>query len=213
MRLLLKSLRFRTISWPRISSCMLTFRPHADIALTSFPRTIPNSASAVIASRRYATSPHLAGSEGDLRTAKYFLDVLRHEFSIPKSIEYPMYPAGSEASRNATLSIANLTEPAAWIDIYYPVLNTPLDRSLEILGDHGTVVWKAHLEETADELDGDAHAHADSVGAWHGLSRDGEAEGRLVYANYGRKRDFDDLVRKGKVVLPRLQCSLELMSI
>jgi N-acetylated-alpha-linked acidic dipeptidase len=60
-------------------------------------------------------------------------------------------------------------------------------------------VWKADLEEAADELDGDAHAHANSVGAWHGLSYDGEAEGRLIYANYGRKRDYDQLVEKGRV--------------
>ncbi|KAI0000023.1 hypothetical protein BJV77DRAFT_1058302 [Russula vinacea] len=162
-----------------------------------FLSTIPNSASATVASRRYATSPHLAGSEEDLRTAKDFLDTLKHELCIPKGIEYPIYPAGSEASRNATLSITNLTQPTAWIDVYYPVLNTPLNRSLEIIGDDGTAVWKADLEEAADELDGDAHAHANSVGAWHGLSYDGEAEGRLIYANYGRKRDYDQLVEKG----------------
>ncbi|KAI0276320.1 Zn-dependent exopeptidase [Russula aff. rugulosa BPL654] len=163
----------------------------------NFFLTIPNSASATVASRRYATSPHLAGSEGDLRTAKDFFNTLQREFSIPKSIEYPFFPAGSEASRNATLSITNLTQPTAWIDIYYPVLNTPLDRSLEILGDDGSAVWKADLEEIADELDSDAHAYAKSTGAWHGLSHDGEAVGRLIYANYGRKRDYDDLVQKG----------------
>jgi N-acetylated-alpha-linked acidic dipeptidase len=164
-------------------------------------RTIPNSANAIAASRKYATKPHLAGSEGDLRTAMYFFDLLRREFSIPKSCRDPIYPAGSEASRNATLSIANLTEPAAWIDVYYPILNTPLDRSLEILGDDGSTVWKAELEESADQLDGDAHTYADSVGAWHGLSRDGQAEGRLIYANYGTKSDYDELVEKGQVSL------------
>ncbi|KAH9977630.1 Zn-dependent exopeptidase [Lactifluus volemus] len=160
-------------------------------------RTIPNSANAIAASRKYATKPHLAGSEGDLRTAMYFFDLLQREFSIPKSCRDPIYPAGSKASRNATLSIANLTEPAAWIDVYYPILNTPLDRSLEILGDDGSTVWKAELEESADQLDDDAHTYADSVGAWHGLSRDGQAEGRLIYANYGTKSDYDELVEKG----------------
>jgi N-acetylated-alpha-linked acidic dipeptidase len=166
--------------------------------------TIPNSASATVASRRYATSPHLAGSEGDLRTAKDFLDTLQHEFSIPKPIEYPIFSAGSEASRNATLSITNLTKPTAWIDVYYPVLNTPLDRSLEVLGDDGTAVWRADLEEVGDELDGDAYEYAKSVGAWHGLSYDGVAEGRLIYANYGRKGDYDQLVQKGQIFLLRL---------
>ena len=93
-----------------------------------------------------------------------------------------------------------MTEPAAWIDVYYPILNTPLDRSLEILGDDGNTVWKAELEEVADELDNDAYDYADSVGAWHGLSKDGEAEGRLIFANYGRKRDYDELVEKGDIL-------------
>lgn len=92
-----------------------------------------------------------------------------------------------------------MTEPAAWIDVYYPVLNTPLDRSLEILADDGNTAWRAELEEVADELDSDAHTYADSVGAWHGLSKDGVAEGRLLFANYGRKRDYDELVEKGDV--------------
>jgi N-acetylated-alpha-linked acidic dipeptidase len=60
-------------------------------------------------------------------------------------------------------------------------------------------VWKADLEEAADELDSDAHEYAKSVGAWHGLSCDGEAEGRLIYANYGRKRDYDQLVLEGQI--------------
>lgn len=175
---------------------LTSYNHHTD---KSPPSTIPNSASATVASRKYATSPHLAGSEEDLRTAKDFLDILKHELSIPKGIGYPIFPAGSEASRNATLSITNLTQPTAWIDVYYPVLNTPLNRSLEILGDDGTAVWKADLEEVADELDSDAHAYAKSVGAWHGLSYDGEAEGRLIYANYGRKRDYDQLVQKGRI--------------
>ncbi len=61
-------------------------------------------------------------------------------------------------------------------------------------------MWKADLEEVADELDSDAHAYAKSTGAWHGLSYDGEAVGRLIYANYGRKRDYDQLVQKGQLL-------------
>lgn len=63
-------------------------------------------------------------------------------------------------------------------------------------------MWKADLEEVADELDSDAHAYAKSIGAWHGLSCDGEAVGRLIYANYGRKRDYDQLVQKGLIPFP-----------
>jgi hypothetical protein len=74
-------------------------------------------------------------------------------------------------------------------------------------------VWKADLEEVADELDSDAHAYAESTGAWHGLSRDGEAVGRLIYANYGRKRDYDQLVQKGQVPFPTMAIPRELIPI
>ncbi|KAI0053738.1 Zn-dependent exopeptidase [Auriscalpium vulgare] len=163
----------------------------------NFFLTIPNSASAISASRQYASVPHLAGSDGDLQTAEDFLLLLQREFGIPKGAKQPIYPAGSAASRNATLSITNLTEPTAWIDVYYPVLNTPLDHSLQILDDEGEVVWTAELEEVADQTDGDAWNYSDAVPTWHGLSRDGEVTGKLIDANYGLKSDYDALVAKG----------------
>ncbi|KAI0068619.1 Zn-dependent exopeptidase [Artomyces pyxidatus] len=163
----------------------------------NFFLTIPNSASAIAASRQYATKPHLAGSDGDLQTAEDFLHLLQRELNVSKPREQAIFPAGSEASRNATLSITNLTEPTAWIDVYYPVMNTPLDRSLEILSDDGEVVWSAELEEVADETDGDAWTYFDAVPTWHGLSRGGEVQGKLIDVNYGLKSDYDALVEKG----------------
>jgi N-acetylated-alpha-linked acidic dipeptidase len=67
------------------------------------------------------------------------------------------------------------------------MLNTPLDRSVEILGKDGKAVWSADLVEDGDPLDDEAHKYKDAVPTWHGLSRDGTAEGQLVYANYGSK--------------------------
>ena len=161
------------------------------------PRTVPNSASAIAASRQYATKPHLAGSSGDLATAEDFLSLLQRELGIPKPDVQPVFSAGSPESRNATLSIPDLSEPSAWIDIYYPVMNTPLNHSVEILGDTGEVAWAADLEEVSDETDPDAWAYADAVTTWHGLSRGGDVQGKLINANYGRKEDFEDLVNKG----------------
>ncbi|KAA1466608.1 Zn-dependent exopeptidase [Dentipellis sp. KUC8613] len=160
--------------------------------------SVPNAASAINASRQYAGKPHLAGSDGDLQTAMDFLALLQRELNITKPASAPIFPAGSEASRNATLSISNLTEPTAWIDVYYPVMNTPVSHSLEIL-DGDSVAWKADLEEVVDhpDKDGDAWAYSDAVPAWHGLSRGGTAEGKLIYANYGSKSDYDELVEKG----------------
>ena len=80
-------------------------------------------------------------------------------------------------------------------------MNTPLDRSLEILGDDGTPVWTANLEEIADETDPDAGEFSDAVPTWHGLSKGGEVKGKLVYAHFGRQEDYRALVDGGTLYL------------
>jgi N-acetylated-alpha-linked acidic dipeptidase len=137
----------------------------------------------------------MAGTTGDFDTAKDFLALLQRELGITSAgCSEPIYPAGSAESRLATLSIPTTSELKAWIDVYYPVLNTPLDRRLEILGRDGKPAWKANLEEVVDEADSEAYKYADAIPAFHGLSANGEVEGKLVYANYGRKSDYDALV-------------------
>ncbi|KAI1796222.1 Zn-dependent exopeptidase [Ganoderma leucocontextum] len=153
--------------------------------------SIPDSESALTTSRAYATHPHLAGSDEDLDDAKL-----------------PLYHAGSPESRTATLDIGKHARPQAWIDQYFPVMNTPLDRALSILGEDGQPEWQADLVEDGDPRDPDAAKHRDSVPTFHGLSADGDVEGQLVYVNYGRKEDYDELVAKGvnlagKILLAR----------
>lgn len=154
-----------------------------------FRRSTPNAESALAASRSYATHPHLAGSSEDFIDAKVILELFQTEFGISPPSTEPIFPAGSSESRAATLHLTTRksNKPSAWIDTYYPVLNTPVDHSLEILGENNDVVWSADLEEDGDSLDEDAHKYKDSVSTWHGLSKDGTAEGQLVYANYGTK--------------------------
>lgn len=161
-------------------------------------RSVPNPESALAASRQYATKPHLAGSPGDFETALDFLHLLQTELGVGASGALPLYSAGTPESRNATLGILHLKKPTAWIDTYYPIMNTPLDHSLEVLDDAGNVVAKAELEEVADGTDPEAGKYYDAVTTWHGLSRGGSARGKLVYANYGRKEDYDALVEQGK---------------
>ncbi|KAF5388129.1 hypothetical protein D9615_000480 [Tricholomella constricta] len=172
--------------------------------------SVPSPESALAASRAYATHPHLAGSPEDFEDAKVILELFQDEFSITPPSTAPIFSAGTPESRNATLLLTSreTTKPSAWIDIYYPVLNTPLDRSLQILGENGAAVWTADLVEDGDPLDGDAHKYRDSVPTWHGLSKDGDAEGQLVYANYGSKEDYDNLIfagadLTGKIVIVR----------
>ncbi|KAF9491377.1 Zn-dependent exopeptidase [Pleurotus eryngii] len=159
--------------------------------------SVPNEASAIIASRRFATKPHLAGAPQDLQTAKDFLAVLQRELGIVPPTPEPLFPAGSEASRHATESITKLKKPAAWIDTYYPVMNTPLGRELVVVAKNGTIVWEADLVEEADATDPEAHLYADAVPTFHGLSPEGTAVGQLVYANYGTQEDYSELVSQG----------------
>ena len=172
----------------------------ADEYVPPDPRTVPNSASAIAASRQYATKPHMAGTPGDFATAKDFLALVQTHFGAVAPAadgREPIYPAGSAASRNATLSIPHLDAPTAWIDVYYPVMNTPLNHSVAILGADGAPVWAAPLEEVADATDPEAGRYVDAVPVFHGLSRSGEVAGRLVYANYGRQEDYRALLAQG----------------
>lgn len=143
----------------------------------------------------------MAGTPGDFDTATDFLALLQKELGVRShACSPPIFKAGSPESRDATLSIPQTSEVKAWIDVYYPVLNSPLERSLEILGSDGQPAWTANLEEVIDETDADAHKYADSIPAFHGLSAEGEVEGRLVYVNYGRKEDYDALVESGESI-------------
>ncbi|KAF7798379.1 hypothetical protein EIP86_009600 [Pleurotus ostreatoroseus] len=171
---------------------VLNGKPAEDIFLT-----IPNPVSAISASRRFATTPHMAGTPGDFQTAKDFLSVLQSELGVPVPDDEPIFSAGTKESREATLGIPKLKNPTAWIDVYYPVMNTPLNHSVEIIGDDGLAVWSAQLEEVADFTDPEAGRYADAVQAFHGLSKSGEVKGKLVYANYGTQEDYKALVDKG----------------
>jgi N-acetylated-alpha-linked acidic dipeptidase len=108
------------------------------------------------ASRIYASLPRLAGSEQDLVTAKVVLKSfprkLNESFGVKPPSEVSLYPAGSEESRSATLNTPSTTEPLAWIDTYYPILNRPGNSSLEIIDENVAVIWSADLEEDGDCL-------------------------------------------------------------
>ena len=152
-----------------------------------FGSSVPNEASAIKASRLFATKPHLAGSPGDLTTAKDFLHLLEKELGIQPPSTEPLFAAGSPESQHATRSISKTHQPRAWIDTYYPVMNTPLERTLQIVDKNGTVIWQADLIEVADETDPEASKYVDSVPIFHGLSRGGDVTGKLVDGNYCTK--------------------------
>ncbi|KAL5527109.1 hypothetical protein ACEPAG_5900 [Sanghuangporus baumii] len=170
--------------------------------------SIPSSKSAIHASGKFAGHPHLASSSEDFEDAKAILELFQTQFAISVPKEEPIFPAGTSESRRATLDIPRVKEPQAWIDIYYPIMNTPLDRSLDILDADDSVSWSADLEEDGDPLDHDAAKYRTAVPTFHGFSKDGEVEGELIFADYGRKEDYDALEAAGtnltgKIVITR----------
>ncbi len=170
--------------------------------------SVPDTDSALAASRAYATHPHLASSKEDYEDAKVMLKLFQDQFNVSTPKELPVYSAGTSASRNATLHINKLNSPVAWIDVYYPVMNTPLDRSVQILDSDGTTLWDADLVEDGDPADPEAAKYKDYVPTWHGLSKEGDVQGQLIYANYGRQEDYQELLAlgtnfTGKIVITR----------
>ena len=159
--------------------------------------SVPDPASALQASREYATHPHLAGSIEDYTDATVILKLFQDELGIIAPPETPVFPAGSPESRAAILDIHKLHKPTAWIDKYFPVMNTPLDRSLSILGEDGEPEWEADLVEDGDPRDPEAAKYRDHVPTFHGLSADGDVTGEVVYVNYGRKEDYDEILANG----------------
>lgn len=171
-------------------------------------RNIPSTKSAIHASSKFAGHPHLAGSSEDFEDAKAILELFQTQFAISVPEEEPIFPAGTTKSRRATLDIPRLKAPQAWIDVYYPIMNTPLDRSLAVLDADGSVAWTADIEEDGDSLDHDAAKYRTAVPTFHGFSKDGEVEGELIYAGYGTKEDYDALEAAGtnltgKIVITR----------
>ena len=80
---------------------------------------------------------------------------------------------------------------------YYPVMNTPVTASVTILSDPPI---KAKLREDIVQGVPDS-VYRDDVPVFHGLSVSGDVTGQVVYAGYGRKRDFEALQAKGELLL------------
>ena len=85
---------------------------------------------------------------------------------------------------------------------YYPLLNYPVSSSLTLLTE---TPFEAKLQE--DIVEGDPTSILrDEVRPFHGYSVSGDVTGKLIYAGYGRKADFDLLEEKGQ--LPSLLIGL-----
>lgn len=149
--------------------------------------------------------------EWTLASAKSeFLDRVSNETLAEFTKEY--YLAGSHlAGENEALVHWTQTklQEYGWdtkVETYDIYLNRPLDHSVALL--NGTeILYQLSLEEDVLKEDGTT-GRDDRVPTFHGYAASGNATGNLVYANYGRKRDYEQLVAhgidlKGKIVLVR----------
>lgn len=94
----------------------------------------------------------------------------------------------------------------AEVETYDIWLNRPVDHSVSLL-DGDQIIYELSLEEDQLEVD-ETTTRSDRVPTFHGYSASGNVTGQLVYANFGRKSDYDQLVARGidlkdKVVIVR----------
>lgn len=154
--------------------------------------TVPNNESAAIASTRYTSHAHPAGSGWDMVSALVVKNDWERELGLRVSgPEEYIFDAGSVQSQKRIKG--GMDKLGVWIDTYYPVMNTPVSSSVTLFSDPP---FNAKLREA--QLAGDPDSKlADEVRVFHGLSVSGDVTAKYIYAGYGRKADFDLLQSKG----------------
>jgi N-acetylated-alpha-linked acidic dipeptidase len=109
------------------------------------------------------------------------LKLFQREFGVDPPLSDPIFEAGSEESRGATLGLSQKHNdlPTAWVDVYYPYLDEPVNSTLEILDQEGLSVWTADLVEDGNPLDPEAHHYRNDIPPWLGYSANGTATGKV----------------------------------
>jgi N-acetylated-alpha-linked acidic dipeptidase len=97
----------------------------------------------------------------------------------------------------------------ARIETYDVLFPTPKERLVEMVAPS---LFKLKLEEPAVAVDPTSGQKAEQLPSFNAYSIDGDVTGPLVYVNYGRPQDYDDLDRhgvsvKGAIVIARYGAS------
>src|SRR5687767_12113726 len=82
----------------------------------------------------------------------------------------------------------------AKIESYDVLFPTPKERVLELLG---PTPFKATLQEPPVSVDPTSSQQAEQLPPFNAYSVDGDVTGPLVYVNYGRPSDYEELARRG----------------
>jgi N-acetylated-alpha-linked acidic dipeptidase len=93
----------------------------------------------------------------------------------------------------------------AQIEEFSALFPTPKSRKLELLG---PTPFVAKLQEPALSVDPTSNQQSEQLPTYNAYSRDGDVTAPLVYVNYGRPEDYDELDRmgvsvKGAIVIAR----------
>lgn len=118
------------------------------------------------------------------------------------------HPAGSQAQRRVEDYLARVMEGAGLevarypYDVYLPQLTD--DVSVEIVAPEHLPISNREAVLPEDRFSG----HPDLLNGWNAYSGSGDVTGQVVYANFGRKEDFEQLAAMGidlagKVVIAR----------
>jgi N-acetylated-alpha-linked acidic dipeptidase len=82
----------------------------------------------------------------------------------------------------------------ATIESYDVLFPTPKERVLELLG---PAPFKATLQEPPVPVDPTSSQQSEQLPSFNAYSVDGDVTGPLVYVNYGRPSDYEELARRG----------------
>ncbi|KAK4521357.1 uncharacterized protein ATC70_011972 [Mucor velutinosus] len=82
------------------------------------------------------------------------------------------------------------------INTYWPLLNYPINHRLALVSGPKHLRFEAKLTEDPVE-DDETSRDPNVVPLFHGYSKNGTVQGRIVYANYGRLQDFQFLKDQG----------------
>src|SRR5688572_9619247 len=82
----------------------------------------------------------------------------------------------------------------ATIESYDVLFPTPKERVLELLG---PAPFKATLQEPPVAVDPTSSQQSEQLPSFNAYSVDGDVTGPLVYVNYGRPSDYEELARRG----------------
>ena len=82
----------------------------------------------------------------------------------------------------------------ARIESYDVLFPTPKERVVELLG---PTPFKATLQEPPVSVDPTSSQQAEQLPSFNAYSIDGDVTGPLVYVNYGRPSDYEELARRG----------------